>query len=249
MVSGSRSGNSLHLACARCRLTLAGAEPAASSFLISSIWVRGWCFAGSCSSATSAVARASVITHSSWPVIPFFGIGHPRVAPRLPCSSSYPSRTGDPIVQTTLVIFQRPARPPRHGSPRRHPGVFALKTRHRPSLPLATPRASREGRSNRRQTLSIFLFAENIVPVILVGLGYRLLTLAHTLLLWCGVRFAFWFGRGFRLGLDNLAFGNRLFRRHVLGFINRHCFSLWGIFRRPCPCHMARTQSLSSSVA
>jgi hypothetical protein len=29
---------------------------------------------GNCSSAISAVANASVITHSSWPVIPFLGI-------------------------------------------------------------------------------------------------------------------------------------------------------------------------------
>ena len=41
------------------------------SFLISSIWVCGWCFGGSCSSATSAVAKASVMPHPSWPVIPF----------------------------------------------------------------------------------------------------------------------------------------------------------------------------------
>ena len=41
---------------------------------MSSMCGRGWCFAGSCSSATSAVASASVITHSSWPVIPFFDI-------------------------------------------------------------------------------------------------------------------------------------------------------------------------------
>src|ERR1700704_2497773 len=45
--------------------------------------MRGWCFAGSCSSATSAVANASVTTHSSWPVIPFFGIrSSPRLASR-----------------------------------------------------------------------------------------------------------------------------------------------------------------------
>src|SRR5216684_1953790 len=36
--------------------------------------MRGWCFVGSCSSAFSAVANASVTTHSSWPVIPFLGI-------------------------------------------------------------------------------------------------------------------------------------------------------------------------------
>src|ERR1700753_910270 len=41
---------------------------------MSSICTRGWCFSGSCSSATSAVASASVKTHSSWPVIPFFGM-------------------------------------------------------------------------------------------------------------------------------------------------------------------------------
>src|SRR5216683_2450097 len=75
MVSGSTSGNNLHLAWARCRVTVPGWQPAANSFLISSMCVRGWCFGGSCSSATSAVAKASVTTHSSRPVIPFLGIG------------------------------------------------------------------------------------------------------------------------------------------------------------------------------
>jgi hypothetical protein len=74
MVARSRSGNKLHFAWARCRLTVPGWQPAAKSFLISSIWVCGWCFGGSCSSATNAVANASVTTHSSWPVIPFLGI-------------------------------------------------------------------------------------------------------------------------------------------------------------------------------
>src|SRR5258706_10795813 len=37
-----------------------------------------WCCGGSCSSATSAVANASVTTHSSWPVIPFLGISPPQ---------------------------------------------------------------------------------------------------------------------------------------------------------------------------
>src|SRR5215831_5334175 len=72
-------GLSRHLACARCRLTVAGSRPSASSFLRSSIWARGWCFEGSCSSATKAVARASVTTHSSWPVTPFLGIGVPHI--------------------------------------------------------------------------------------------------------------------------------------------------------------------------
>src|SRR5229473_1541078 len=74
MVARSRSGNNLHFAWARCRLTVPGWQPAVKSFLISSIWVCGWCFGGSCSSATSAVAKASVMTHPSWPVIPCLGI-------------------------------------------------------------------------------------------------------------------------------------------------------------------------------
>src|ERR1700738_2265229 len=74
MVARSMSGNNLHFAWARCRLTVPGWQPAVKSFLISSIWVRGWCFGGSCSSAIGAVANASVTTHSSWPVIPFLGI-------------------------------------------------------------------------------------------------------------------------------------------------------------------------------
>src|SRR6516162_5713850 len=41
---------------------------------MSAMCVEGWCFGGSCSSAINAVANASVITHSSWPVIPFLGI-------------------------------------------------------------------------------------------------------------------------------------------------------------------------------
>src|SRR5260370_5477063 len=81
MVARSRSGNNLHFACVRCRSTVPGWQPAAKSFLISSIWVCGWCFGGSCSSAISAVANASVITHSSWPVIPFLGITTPRHGP------------------------------------------------------------------------------------------------------------------------------------------------------------------------
>src|SRR6266851_7472548 len=74
MVGRSRSGNNLHLAWARCRATVPGSQPAPKSFLISSICVRGWCCGGSCSNAISAVANASVTTHSSWPVIPFLGI-------------------------------------------------------------------------------------------------------------------------------------------------------------------------------
>src|SRR6266403_1878598 len=87
MVGRSRSGNNLHFAWARCRAAVSGSQPAPKSFLISSIWARGWCCGGSCSSATSAVANASVITHSSWPVIPFLGIGPlPHdLAPRLDC--------------------------------------------------------------------------------------------------------------------------------------------------------------------
>src|ERR1035438_9763306 len=96
---------------------------------------------------------------------------------------------------------------------------FAPRTRHRPSPPLATPRTGDEGRSDRRQALSLFLFPENVVPVILVGFGYRLLTFAHTLLLRRGVWLAFSLGRGFRFGFDNLAFGNWLLRRRVFGFI------------------------------
>jgi len=34
---------------------------------------------------------------------------------------------------------------------------------------------------SRRQVLSLFLLPENVVPVVLVGFGYCLLTLAHTL--------------------------------------------------------------------
>ena len=90
--------------------------------------------------------------------------------------------------------------------------------------------------------LPLFLFPENIVPVILVGLGHGLLTFAHTLLLRCGVRFAFGSGlclgfnrlRLYRLGFDGLAlnalafntfgfdsllFSAWLFRRNVLGFL------------------------------
>src|SRR6266404_8191669 len=86
MVGRSRSGNNLHFAWARCRATVSGLQPALRIFLISSIWARGWCFGGSCSSATSAVANASVTTHSSWPVIPFFGI---RSSPRLASSCQH----------------------------------------------------------------------------------------------------------------------------------------------------------------
>ena len=78
MVGRSRSGNNLHFAWARCRAAVSGSQPAPKSFLISSIWARGWCCGGSCSSATSAVANASVTTHSSWPVIPFLGISPPQ---------------------------------------------------------------------------------------------------------------------------------------------------------------------------
>jgi hypothetical protein len=52
--------------------------------------------------------------------------------------------------------------------------------------------------------LSLFLFPKNVVPVVLVGFGYWLLTLAHTLLFWCSVRFVFSLGRGYRLGFDSL---------------------------------------------
>jgi hypothetical protein len=105
MVSGSMSGNNLHFACARCRLRVPGWQPAARSFLTSSIWVRGWCFSGSCSSAMIAVANASVTTHSSWPVIPFLGIRlslssllvrvHPSQGRRQDAGQSSRTREGD----------------------------------------------------------------------------------------------------------------------------------------------------------
>src|SRR5712672_1919245 len=73
---------------------------------------------------------------------------------------------------------------------------------------------------SRRQELSLFLLPKNVVPVVLVGFGYWLLTLAHTLFLWRSVRFVFSLGRGFRLGFDNLVLGDRFFRRSVFGLIN-----------------------------
>src|SRR6266403_5615318 len=96
MVARSNSGNNLHFAWARCRLTVPGWQPAAKSFLISSIWVCGWCFGGSCSSATSAVAKASVMTHPSWPVIPFFGISP---SPRACQSSAYEHHSHRPSMK------------------------------------------------------------------------------------------------------------------------------------------------------
>jgi hypothetical protein len=51
--------------------------------------------------------------------------------------------------------------------------------------------------------LGLFLFPENVVPVILVGFGDRLLTLAHALLLWCSILFAFGCRRSFCFGLDS----------------------------------------------
>ena len=74
------------------------------------------------------------------------------------------------------------------------------------------------------QVLSLFLLCKNGVPVVLVSFGDRLLTLAHALLLWRGVRFAFILGRGFRLDFDSLVFGGWLFRRSVFKLINGHCF-------------------------
>ena len=59
----------LHLAQAKCRLTVG-----CQQFRVSSICWRDCWVGSSCSSATSAVASASVTTHSSWPVIPFFGM-------------------------------------------------------------------------------------------------------------------------------------------------------------------------------
>ena len=47
--------------------------------------------------------------------------------------------------------------------------------------------------------LSLFLLPKNVVPVVLVGFGYRLLTLAHTLLFRCSVRFVFRLARDFGL--------------------------------------------------
>ena len=73
--------------------------------------------------------------------------------------------------------------------------------------------------------LSPFLLPENVVPVVLVGFGYWLLTFAHTLFFWCSVRFVFSLGSGFRLGFDNLILGDRFFRRSVFGLINWHYFS------------------------
>jgi hypothetical protein len=71
-------------------------------------------------------------------------------------------------------------------------------------LPLA---ASPPG--SRRRALSLFLLPKNVVPVVLVGFGYWLLTLAHTLFLWDSVRFIFSLGRGFRRGFGNLVLGDR----------------------------------------
>ena len=64
--------------------------------------------------------------------------------------------------------------------------------------------------------LSLFLLPKNVVPVVLVGFEYRLLTLAHTLFFWDSVRFIFSAGRGFifsadrgfRLGFSNLVLGD-----------------------------------------
>src|ERR1700730_19003572 len=75
---------------------------------------------------------------------------------------------------------------------------------------LKLPRQHRSPCS-RRQVLSLFLFPKNVVPVVLVGFRYWLLTLAHTLLFLFGVRFVFSLGRGFRLGFDNLVLGDWFF--------------------------------------
>ena len=75
---GRRVGNRRHLAWARCRLKVPGWHLAASIFRMSSICCRDCWVGSSCSSAISAVANASVTTHSSWPVIPFFGMRTPH---------------------------------------------------------------------------------------------------------------------------------------------------------------------------
>src|SRR5580693_4545642 len=94
---------------------------------------------------------------------------------------------------------------------------------HRQPLPSTPPATdhSKLLRLHRPTTvLSLFLLSKNVVPVVLVGFGYWLLTLAHTLLFWCSVRFAFCLGRGFRLGFDNLVLGDRFFRRSVFSLIS-----------------------------
>jgi hypothetical protein len=85
-----------------------------------------------------------------------------------------------------------------------------------------TKTAARPHRSpwSKRKVLSLFLLPKNVVPVVLVGFGYWLLTLAHTLLFWCSVRLAFSLGRGIWLGLDNFILGDRFFRRTVFDLID-----------------------------
>lgn len=92
------------------------------------------------------------------------------------------------------VIFQPPSAQP---GAYLYPGklrLFGIHLTVEPSrapvakaLPTPLGRAFRFSASRppsvSTQALPLFLFPENVVPVILVGLGHRLLAFAHTLLL------------------------------------------------------------------
>src|SRR5450631_2064402 len=115
---------------------------------------------------------------------------------------------------TEVVIFC-----PRWNLPTWHEHWQPLPAHLQRPTTLKLPRLHRSPCS-RPQVLSLFLLSKNVVPVVLVGFGYWLLTLAHTLFFWCSVRFVFSLGRGFRLGFNNLLLGDRFFRRSVFGLIN-----------------------------
>jgi hypothetical protein len=84
--------------------------------------------------------------------------------------------------------------------------------------------------AKRAKALSLFLFPENVVPVILIGFGYRLLTLAHTLLR-CGGWLAF---GSLRLYFNRLGFSVTFLGVVSLDFLSSDIVPLSFVILRLC---------------